>query len=559
MNDNIQKYTKISLISIVGVIWGLIYLPGLGRIELQGDENKRIEPALTMLHTGDYIIPKLADKQYLAKPPLEYWLIATSVYLTGDDSERVARLPSSILILLFVSILMLTRNSTIPTGGRFIASIVFMTTFGTITRGRECEIEALFTVLTGLSIWLWINWEDKLAKRDWKASLIIGGVLGLGLLAKGPLILLFFLLPVTIFLFREKRKKELISREYILMLLVAILIFACWALPVYLNVPVNNEHKVTATWSVQMFSRLNLASFRFSKWLKEISGAFLNFFPWIAFLPFILRKKSTTISSNSKWRACIYGTIAAFVLVNLMAGVRSRYTIPLISSFSILTGWAINSLNYDKLCFKILAKINVALSITLTVVTGVALILFPTGWIYKIVPILLNGQTSPVEKNTLLSLLFYFAIVAMTIMLTHIYLKQIPIKLKILAQSGILTGIAILSFFFIVAPILKPFDKKRKFGKSVTEFVPENSRLYSYCDMGEVGYHSFNYYIKRPVEYVYGENNLYNIPATSYVLIEANKFNHLLKNDCFKSKHPHILDIIKYKKKRRVLIKFMRI
>ena len=39
-------------LSIVVLCWAAIYLPGLGSLEIKGEEGRRILPAVTMLETG---------------------------------------------------------------------------------------------------------------------------------------------------------------------------------------------------------------------------------------------------------------------------------------------------------------------------------------------------------------------------------------------------------------------------------------------------------------------------------------------------------------------------
>ena len=39
------------------LVWAAIYLPGLGSLEIRGEEGRRILPAVTMLQTGNYLVP----------------------------------------------------------------------------------------------------------------------------------------------------------------------------------------------------------------------------------------------------------------------------------------------------------------------------------------------------------------------------------------------------------------------------------------------------------------------------------------------------------------------
>ncbi|PYL74860.1 MAG: hypothetical protein DMF27_13630, partial [Verrucomicrobia bacterium] len=79
---------------VVLLVWAAIYLPGLGSLEIRGEEGRRILPAVTMLQTGNYLVPYVGSEPYFRKPPLINWIVAASFKLTGVRSEWTARLPS---------------------------------------------------------------------------------------------------------------------------------------------------------------------------------------------------------------------------------------------------------------------------------------------------------------------------------------------------------------------------------------------------------------------------------------------------------------------------------
>src|SRR6266576_6994322 len=84
---------------LVIACWAAIYLPGLGSLEIKGEEGRRILPAVAMLETGNYLVPQVGSEAYLRKPPLVNWLVAASFRLFGYQNEWTARLPSVLCIL----------------------------------------------------------------------------------------------------------------------------------------------------------------------------------------------------------------------------------------------------------------------------------------------------------------------------------------------------------------------------------------------------------------------------------------------------------------------------
>src|SRR5205823_14705344 len=84
---------------IVLAIWAAIYLPALGSLEIKGEEGRRILPAVSMLETGNYVVPRVGSESYFSKPPLINWLVAASFKLFGQSNEWTARLPSALCVL----------------------------------------------------------------------------------------------------------------------------------------------------------------------------------------------------------------------------------------------------------------------------------------------------------------------------------------------------------------------------------------------------------------------------------------------------------------------------
>ena len=84
---------KLSLALLLATsLWAGIYLPGLGSLQLQHEEPRRALPALHMLASGDWLVPRVGSDPYLRKPPLLNWVIALSCKLSGGRSEWAVRL-----------------------------------------------------------------------------------------------------------------------------------------------------------------------------------------------------------------------------------------------------------------------------------------------------------------------------------------------------------------------------------------------------------------------------------------------------------------------------------
>jgi 4-amino-4-deoxy-L-arabinose transferase-like glycosyltransferase len=311
---------------LVIACWAAIYLPGLGSLEIKGEEGRRILPAVTMLETGNYLVPQVGSEPYFRKPPLVNWLVAASFKLTGVRNEWTARLPSVLCVLLVaLAFLALSRRSLGPNGS-LIAALVWLVNAGMIEKGRLIEIEALYVSLFGLAFIFWLSWWQQ-RKSGWLAWTVPWIFLGLGILAKGPVHLLFFYSIVVAVLLLEGELRQLFSVKHFAGVLIMIGIFAAWAIPYWQAMP---GADVGQNWAVQLTGRFTGDDFKFSSWLMNIPRGLAYFLPWTLLLPLVRQTSWTSNSDRNLARALSWGTALPFLGVNLLPGGLPRYSMPVL-------------------------------------------------------------------------------------------------------------------------------------------------------------------------------------------------------------------------------------
>ena len=310
--------------ALVILCWAAIYLPGLGSLEIKGEEGRRILPAVTMLQTGNYLVPQVGSEPYFRKPPLVNWVVAASFKLTGLRNEWTARLPS-VLCVLFVALAFLTtgRSSLGPNGALF-AALIWLANFGTIEKGRLIEIEALYVSLFGLAFIFWLSWWQQ-RRSTWLTWTVPWIFLGLGLLAKGPLHLFFFYSVVVAVLYRAGQLGKLFTLPHLVGLLIMIGIFAAWAVPYWQAI---EDPNLAKSWSVQLTGRLTAEDFKFQSWLLNIPRGLAYFLPWTLLLPLLSKTKWKSDSDRSLALALGWGALVPFVVVNMLPGGLPRYALP---------------------------------------------------------------------------------------------------------------------------------------------------------------------------------------------------------------------------------------
>ena len=316
--------SRLASFSVVILCWAAIYLPGLGSLEIKGEEGRRILPAVTMLDTGNYLVPKVGSEPYFRKPPLVNWLVAASFKVTGLRNEWTARFPSALCVLAVALAFLTVARAALGPKGSLIAALIWLANFGMIEKGRLIEIEALYVSLVGLALIFWLSWwrQNRSTWLTWTVPWIF---LGLGLLAKGPLHLFFFYAVVIAVLYRQRELRKLFGIPHITGLLLMTGIFAAWAIPYW---EVMRDANVAQNWSAQLTGRLSGDDFKLGNWLLNIPRGLAYFLPWTLLLPLVAKTRWATNSDRDFARAVGWGAALPFLLVNFLPGALPRYSMP---------------------------------------------------------------------------------------------------------------------------------------------------------------------------------------------------------------------------------------
>jgi 4-amino-4-deoxy-L-arabinose transferase-like glycosyltransferase len=155
-------------------------------------------------------------------------------------------------------------------------------------------------------------------------------LLGLGILAKGPLHLVFFYAVVVAILYRARALAGMFNAAHLLGVALMLGIFAAWAIPC-LQMMQNED--VTQTWTRQFSGRLSAEGFQIAGWLMNIPRGLGYFLPWTFLLgwalvrrPLLQENRTAAIVSGLSW-----GIALSFIGVSLLPGALARYTMPLLA------------------------------------------------------------------------------------------------------------------------------------------------------------------------------------------------------------------------------------
>src|SRR3990167_8080200 len=113
------------ILPVIGIIcvWGILFIPGLGLKELWDPiEPRYAAVAKEMYETKQFFIPHYLGEVYLEKPPLYFWLIDFSFYITGKVTASSALIPSLFASLGSLILIYLIGASLFSGSGGLIAA-----------------------------------------------------------------------------------------------------------------------------------------------------------------------------------------------------------------------------------------------------------------------------------------------------------------------------------------------------------------------------------------------------------------------------------------------------
>ncbi|MDD5350758.1 MAG: glycosyltransferase family 39 protein [Chthoniobacteraceae bacterium] len=436
------------------LFWAALYLPGLGDLEIKGEEARRALPAVEMLQTGDWVVPHLNGTPYLRKPPLINWAIAASLRVTGMENEWSVRLPSVLAMLALGIAVFGTGVRWLPRPVAWVAAAAALSGLGLWEKGRLAEIEAIYVALTGIAFAWWLAaWVNR--KRGFALWLVPALCMGLGLLTKGPTHMLLFYAVVIPVLFYAGEQRELWSAGHLCGLALAGLLFAAWAVPYF---HATAALHADAVWASEMKQRVGVHEGALSI-AADFLNALANGLPWILLAPLWwsrrvldgLEPRRRTLLCAARWPLAI-----GFIGLVLIPGMVARYTLPFYPAIALLLALVLPSVGTG--IQKTWGWLNTALALLLA-----------AGAVGAVV----YAGPALVEWHDFLAALLLAALAACA----WPRLKgEKPVQLALGTALAYAAGLAI--FAAAVQPKVRQMVDLRQAGAQVTAAIPADAPLY---------------------------------------------------------------------------------
>jgi 4-amino-4-deoxy-L-arabinose transferase-like glycosyltransferase len=374
--DQITSHpSRLQVLVLTILVWAGIYLPGLGSVELKHEEPRRALPAVHMLASGDWLVPRVGSTPFLRKPPMLHWLIALSFCATGAESEWAVRLPSALAILALALTIVGIGGQWLGAKGSFLAAIFFLTNFAILETGRLAELEAVYVASSGIGLLIWVgSWIR--GASGWKLWLFPAIFLSFAMLTKGPTHLIFFYGVVLPTLYFGKNLRALAHPAHWCALGLVIGLFAAWAVPCSLAVGEHDPMGVWRFWIHQITSRASgseTGHFHLTAWLLSFPNTLKNFLPWTLLLLFLWYRRSgdslaatgdtsgATIDRREAWfQGGRLGMVVTSVLMSLLPSGSPRYLYPLFVVPCVLLAQVLITQRQDALGKNVLKSWHVA-------------------------------------------------------------------------------------------------------------------------------------------------------------------------------------------------------
>ncbi len=310
----------------------LVCLPTWSLPDWDGTEGRRVQIALEMARSGDWMVPTLGGQATWAKPPLHYWLLATCESWLGH-SPWAMRLPS-VLGAFFAALLageLLRRWFGARAG--WVGALGVACSPLVISEWPTAEIDPLFATLTATSLWCLATG----VARDRLLLVGAAGALGgLAILQKGPPYFLFAIGAYLVW-WRHRRLRHA-SVHFAALLAVALAYYGpLWGLRV-------SASEMLTVVSEESLGRLTLLDWSHARWIPEFwLRAVLVQMPFMLWCFWEWRgaRDARMDAGDLTLRMCSGAAVLAIVLLTFFPGRPTRYVLPNVLLFTFAVAPAV--------------------------------------------------------------------------------------------------------------------------------------------------------------------------------------------------------------------------
>lgn len=329
--DSSKSYK--ALLATTGVVGLLIFFWGLGAQELLSlNEGRRALVIKEMFSAGHWLVPTLNGELYLTKPPLFYWLALVFSNIVGSFNEWTVRLPSAVSAFVVVYVTYRYAFNRFGAWAALFSVQILLMNLGFAMLARRSEIEMLLTALCFSSLICALNYLERPAKKIF--LYLSFSLLGLAVLTKGPVAMLFVTLPLAVVLLwvRDTNLKSFFTDW--LAWLIFFVVSASW----YLAISYEFGVHIWATIAQHdMWEKMQAA---------EVAKPILSYAGWIvvdslfllALLALRPKRWLHILMQHTEGKALLVSFLVPFIVFSLFTNKHAKYLLPIYPVLALLLG-----------------------------------------------------------------------------------------------------------------------------------------------------------------------------------------------------------------------------
>lgn len=359
-----SKYLKWAVPGIIVLrVITLFAVPLLDKTEARYGEIARL-----MQDTGQWIVLQFDyGIPFWAKPPLSSWLSALSFGAFGVN-EFASRLPSFLIAMAII--LILIKALKIEGISRYVLAFILLTIPEYLLHAGVTSTDSallLAIVITMISFWKTID-EDK--RSVWSYLFFVG--IGLGLLAKGPIIIILTGPPIFVWclLGKGRFRKTLLRLPWI----IGILVVALIAVPWYWLAEKESPGFIDYFFVGEHFKRFTESGWSGDKYgyaKKQPLGMIWLFllafgFPWIQIVGYQLWKKRKTLIKDPWVSFLLFWMLWTPLFFTISKSVIHTYILPSMVPLGLL---ALHWWKHEKFWVKTASVFPIAVALALIGIT----------------------------------------------------------------------------------------------------------------------------------------------------------------------------------------------
>ncbi|MGV3580935.1 MAG: ArnT family glycosyltransferase [Methylophilus sp.] len=296
------------------------------------NEGRRAIAAKEMFLSGNWLLPTQNGELYLTKPPFFYWISSVISLLSGGVSEWTLRLPSALSASAIVYMVYQYTKKYFGYWAGLFSIQILIANVGFVMLARRAEIEMLLTALCLGALITAMKYIRDGGRHYW--IYLSYFLLGLAVLTKGPVAMLFVTVPLIAAAFwtKDLKVRQLLTNKT--GWLIFIIIGSSW----YLAVTMKLGPDIWAT----IVKRDMIGKMQGEGSIKPV----LSYAGWIAvdFLLlislFFYKIKSFWYENKNKleWAIPMLAVLLPFVIFSAFSNKHAKYLLPIYPVLAILLG-----------------------------------------------------------------------------------------------------------------------------------------------------------------------------------------------------------------------------